>query len=643
MAVGLGGGKYAGLRARNIARTESGNALNGARKAGMDKMMAELGPQMQGVMRPTWLSVLGSTTRDTHANLDGVPADKDGMWTLAGYRIPWPAHVSLPASERCNCFPAGVLVSGDFTGAYRVWYDGIIAEIVTVAGTRLSVTPNHPVMTLDGFVPACQLKPGQKIVAHRLQVDDGIQLTAGEILGHSQVGVCDKVQNKPVPVEQVFEAFRATSVPVEVKPAEMNDFYGDGQFMPGDIEIVRPDWELLSNGVSSTLEKHGDFVFALVDRELQLIFGLGSGNSSGDGITVSPPSSPCLAEPLLCVPIGRITPSGSLAVGVASDFNPPLLKTSRKNRPGIAAFLRDSLKGDSGLVFLDEVVEIRYFEASHWVYDLQSVRGVIVAGNALYTDNALPKIGIVTSNCQCSIVMSFGLQDPEAEQMIDQYNQRVEEYEQGLAEQEEAKSVKHLPGQHNQMTHGRGGGGVEGDTGGRKVSEMEELNYDDKTSEQIHGELEGWEDPPDSEERTYGGILFDDEGKTLLREPSGHYGGYEWTLAKGSMDSPDEHPSKVAKREVMEETGQDGAIIGHVPQKIRRKDMPEWGYYYFIMRSRGEHPGQMDSETASTKWVTKDEAIKMLSRTKDKYGRQRDIYALEKAYEQLEKMRKGTA
>lgn len=103
MAMDLGGGKYAKTRAVNIARTESGNALNGARKAGMDKMMAELGPQMRGVMRPTWLSVLGSTTRDSHANLDGVPADKDGMWTLSGYRIPWPGHISLPPSERCGC------------------------------------------------------------------------------------------------------------------------------------------------------------------------------------------------------------------------------------------------------------------------------------------------------------------------------------------------------------------------------------------------------------------------------------------------------------------------------------------------------------------------------------------------------------
>jgi len=104
MAQDFAGGsyKYAVNRAMNIARTEAGHALNGARKDGMNRLMADV-PEMGGMMRPVWLSVLGTTTRDSHAALDGVPADKDGMWELSGYRIPWPGHISLPASERCNC------------------------------------------------------------------------------------------------------------------------------------------------------------------------------------------------------------------------------------------------------------------------------------------------------------------------------------------------------------------------------------------------------------------------------------------------------------------------------------------------------------------------------------------------------------
>jgi len=93
--------EYAESRAMNIARTESGHALNGARKASMDEIVND--PQLVGTLRPTWQSALGTTTRDSHAILDGVPADKEGMWTLSGYKIPWPAHYSLPPGERCNC------------------------------------------------------------------------------------------------------------------------------------------------------------------------------------------------------------------------------------------------------------------------------------------------------------------------------------------------------------------------------------------------------------------------------------------------------------------------------------------------------------------------------------------------------------
>lgn len=96
----LGGDRYARYRATNIARTESGNALNGARKSVVDQLAEDV-PEAK--IRAEWLSVLGTTTRPEHATLDGVPADENGMWELAGYKVPWPGHFSLPAEQRCNC------------------------------------------------------------------------------------------------------------------------------------------------------------------------------------------------------------------------------------------------------------------------------------------------------------------------------------------------------------------------------------------------------------------------------------------------------------------------------------------------------------------------------------------------------------
>jgi hypothetical protein len=73
--------------------------MNAGHAQGIEQLKIDTGLDI----RAEWLSVLGSTTRDSHAANDGEMADEDGMFNLAGYMVPWPSHFSLPASERCNC------------------------------------------------------------------------------------------------------------------------------------------------------------------------------------------------------------------------------------------------------------------------------------------------------------------------------------------------------------------------------------------------------------------------------------------------------------------------------------------------------------------------------------------------------------
>lgn len=96
------GGENALTRAKNIARTESGNALNGARSLAADGLMEDLA-EYNLPMKKVWHSVLGSTTRADHANLDGVPVSSDNTWNLAGYKVRWPGDTVLPPGQRCNC------------------------------------------------------------------------------------------------------------------------------------------------------------------------------------------------------------------------------------------------------------------------------------------------------------------------------------------------------------------------------------------------------------------------------------------------------------------------------------------------------------------------------------------------------------
>lgn len=91
---------YAFWRGMRIARTESGDALNAGHVAGISELEDDLGIPMG----KEWVSVLGNTTRATHAGMDGEQTDSSvGLFELEGHRIPWPGHFSLPARHRCNC------------------------------------------------------------------------------------------------------------------------------------------------------------------------------------------------------------------------------------------------------------------------------------------------------------------------------------------------------------------------------------------------------------------------------------------------------------------------------------------------------------------------------------------------------------
>ncbi len=97
------GESFSKQRGRLIGRTEAAHSLNGGRNASIEGLKEELPPEAAKHIGKSWLSVLGDTTRDAHANLDGKLADDEGMWSLGGVRIPWPGHISLPSKNRCNC------------------------------------------------------------------------------------------------------------------------------------------------------------------------------------------------------------------------------------------------------------------------------------------------------------------------------------------------------------------------------------------------------------------------------------------------------------------------------------------------------------------------------------------------------------
>lgn len=136
----------------------------------------------------------------------------------------------------------------------------------------------------------------------------------------------------------------------------------------------------------------------------------------------------------------------------------------------------------------------------------------------------------------------------------------------------------------------------------------------------------------------YGGVLIDQHHRVLLRQPTGHYGGYVWTFAKGCPDSG-ETPVEAALREVLEETGYDAEIIGVLPKAYGGTTSST---SFFLMKPIGAQ-GKFSDETIETRWVDFDDAVSLIQMTKVATGRTRDLAVLAAARAALSAFGAGAA
>lgn len=125
-----------------------------------------------------------------------------------------------------NCLVPGgtVLAEGVMAHSCRE-YDGPVITLVTSKGNRITVTPNHPILTPEGFVPAGMLQEGQEIIE-----------ATGEyclFLGKAPNDI-----NIPTPVEEIghsiIQTCGGTTARVKGSPVQ---FHGDG-ISDSEVNIV---------------------------------------------------------------------------------------------------------------------------------------------------------------------------------------------------------------------------------------------------------------------------------------------------------------------------------------------------------------------------------------------------------------------
>lgn len=159
-----------------------------------------------------------------------------------------------------NCVVPGTLVDGPPADVgYRRAYHGEVVHLRTAAGKNLSVTPNHPVLTDRGWVPAGLLNEGDHLVSAPLV--DGKE-GRGPDEGHA-----------PARIEDAFRALQMVARSLgRAVPGSPEYFHGDG----GESEVNVVD---INDLLGDRFETTGSEPFAELDFDVTAPSGAGKGLS----------------------------------------------------------------------------------------------------------------------------------------------------------------------------------------------------------------------------------------------------------------------------------------------------------------------------------------------------------------------------
>lgn len=360
----------------------------------------------------------------SQAHLDANPALKALLKTPTTIIMP-PAHV--------HCLLPGTAVHapGHIRYATKSFYDGVAVEVRTESGRILTVTQNHPILTGRGWIAADEIT----------ETDYVFSSGAAERIA---AAVGPDNDDMPALVEDVFRAlWEAPDMVVARMPAAAEHFHGDGRFMDGYVEVVTTD-RLLHGGRESAFGKPGvETTLASGGLDGRAFPGLGSQTRSTLGVGLAargsmscrhllPPLSVTHLAPFDELGFGLVTPGNAMSPQVSGEGFAADSELSRKGVLGFASkvagdprlevrdnyslmgsavlvnagrlhvtadsigtdavLTREFLDRFAGDILADNVIEVREFNFSGHVYNLQ------VDPYSLYLAN-----GIIAHNCRCGL------------------------------------------------------------------------------------------------------------------------------------------------------------------------------------------------------------------------------------------------
>ncbi len=346
--------EYQGYEFERLARTEA--AFAG--EAGVRDQLQEL-----GVEQVDWLISDGAceVCEDLAAGGPYAVDDEDNLP---------PAHP--------NCLAGGTIVSGPAVRASTSrWYVGQVVDIETVGGRFLTVTPNHPVLTPEGWVAAGLLHEGDDVICGR-----GFETVKAKICpDHYQIPAC---------IEEVAAAVGSSSrMASATVPTTAEDFHGDGG--GSEVCVIRTNGKLGDTLDAPLFQPFADQFFARRNAETFGLAGLGAAAERIKAVSLPPAGGLGAADDfgttLRGMPSIDLTLHGTQAVFRDRSTNQRLVD-GRPAAPKVPSQRELILAGEIETDHVSLLVHREQFRGH--VYNLQTAGGWFLAN------------GIITHNCLCS-------------------------------------------------------------------------------------------------------------------------------------------------------------------------------------------------------------------------------------------------
>ncbi len=154
-----------------VARTEIASAEN----LGMLESEKELGVEYHKWRTARDERVRGNDPTDIadHVILEGQIVRVGDLFSNG---LEYPGDRNGDISEWINCFVGDTLVTAtEIKRVFRRFYKGKMITITTASGNKLTGTPNHPILTSDGWIPLNRLNLGNKVISTRDNIGDSLR------------------------------------------------------------------------------------------------------------------------------------------------------------------------------------------------------------------------------------------------------------------------------------------------------------------------------------------------------------------------------------------------------------------------------------------------------------------------------------